>query len=212
MPSIDILFKWSTGIRDGHPDPELWADAIYAAFATWPDETQFLLIRYSDPVHDPNTCWALAQQAAALYTMIERLADPDPAGVEATAHFQHWGSQRYPRFASALQGPFALEAVTAAWFSIFRQADRTVYAASVRHLLDRDDPLSDHSVEAQSVVWIWLVDAVWILNGHPPIQSAAAEAGTDAEDPLWEDLKTLWPRLPLPTRQALVTLAQQSPV
>ena len=210
MPSVDILFKWSAGVRDGQPDPELWTTAIYAATATWPGEAQFLLVRYSDPVHDPDTCWTLACQAATLHTMVlEHTSDLAPTVAEGLALHQHVGSQRYPRFASALQGPLATEAAQAAWFAIFRQADPTVYAASVRYLLD---PLRDEPVEAQSLIWVWLVEAVWVLNGQRPIHVPGKNEGTEEvlEDPLWEDLKTLWPHLPHPTRQALVTLAQQS--
>lgn len=212
MPSVDILFKWSAGIHDGQPDPELWTTAIYAANAAWPEEAQFLLVRYSDPVHDPDTCWALACQAVALHTMIEHVSDPAPAVAVAAANYKHVGRRRYPRFISALQGSAAAEAAQAAWFSMFRLADPTVYAASVRHLLDRDNPLPDDSVEVKSIVWVWLVDAVWVLNGSLPIHSQRHDKVEAPEDPLWEDLKTLWPRLPLPTRQALVTLAQQSHV
>ncbi|MCL4495310.1 MAG: hypothetical protein M1294_10915, partial [Firmicutes bacterium] len=212
MPSADILFKWSAGVTDGRPNPELWVTAIYAASATWPDESQFLLVRYSDPVHDPDTCWSLACQAATLQTtVVKDTSDLAPTVSEGLALYQQVGSQRYPRFASALQGPLATEATQAAWFAIFREADPTVYAASVRYLLDQEDPLWDDPIEEQSLVWVWLVEAVWVLNGQRPIHVPGKdEMKVSEEDPLWENLKTLWPRLPHPTRQALVTLAQQS--
>lgn len=212
MPSVDILFKWSAGIHDGQADPELWTTAIYAASATWPEEAQFLLVRYSDPIHTPEICWDLACQAVALQTMIEHVSDPAPAVVEGVGNYKHVGSRRYSRFASALQSPLAMEAAQAAWFSVFRQADPTVYAASVRYLLDRDAPLPDDSVEEQSVVWVWLVESVWIPNGQRPIRGQGKDEVGFPRDPLWRDLESLWPRLSQPTREALVTLARQSQV
>ena len=55
--------------------------------------------------------------------------------------------------------------------------------------------------------------AAWVLNGSLPIRAPGKDGmEVPEEDPLWENLKTLWPRFPLPTRQALVTLVQQTPV
>ena len=212
MPSLDILYKWSAGLTDGHPNPEDWTTAIYAATATWPEEAQFLLVRYSDPVHVPEICWDLSRQARALEVVMERHScNSAPTVVHSVQNYQHIGSQRYPRFTSAMHSPAADAASLTAWFSIFRQADPSVYAAAARFLLDPDAPLLNTSVEEQSRVWVWLVESVWAPNGAKPMQRVRDTAETRAsEDVLWQELQNLWPRLASPTQQALVTLAQQS--
>ncbi len=141
-----------------------------------------------------------------------RCVQCDCGGVEGFAgEIQHIGSQRYPRFTSAMHSPAADAASLTAWFSIFRQADPSVYAAVARYLLDPDAPLLNTSVEEQSRVWVWLVESVWAPNGAKPMQRVRDTAETRAsEDVLWQELQNLWPRLASPTQQALVTLAQQS--
>ena len=129
-----------------------------------------------------------------------------PAVVYSVQNYQHIGSQRYPRFTSALHSPATEAASLTAWFALFRQADLAIYAAA-RYLLDLDAPLLNNSIEEQSLVWVWLVERVWAPNGARPMQWARDTAETKAsEDVLRQELQNLWPRLSGPTQQALVTL------
>ncbi len=80
--------------------------------------------------------------------------------VYSVQNYQHIGSQRYPRFTSALHSPATEAASLTAWFALFRQADLAIYAAA-RYLLDLDAPLLNNSIEEQSLVWVWLVERVW---------------------------------------------------
>ena len=75
-----------------------------------------------------------------------------PAVVYSVQNYQHIGSQRYPRFTSALHSPATEAASLTAWFVLFRQADPTIYATAARYLLDPDAPLLNNSIEEQSRV------------------------------------------------------------
>ncbi len=209
LPTVELLFRWSAGLNDGRPQPDSWATLVFAAAATWPDEVQFLLARYSDPTHDPEVCWSLACQATAIVAEGRKAlaAEPPPAVVESWATYVEVGAGRYIRFTSLFQGDAAAEAgdaQRAAWFVLWRQASAQSYAAASRFLGDwADDEEGEPSLPL--VLFVWLAE-VWTANGQSPMRVAA---NNRKPDPQLDELIATWPRLSRPARDALVVLSRQ---
>lgn len=117
MPSVDLLWRWASGLNDGRPNPELWMTTIYASAATWPRETQFLWVRYANPGHDPELCWSLACATSDLVsTAMKVTSDCDYVTAYMAA-----GAHRFPRFTSLVESGNA-DAHCAAWFEMVRRA------------------------------------------------------------------------------------------
>ncbi len=183
MPTPDLLWRWASGLNDGRTDPELWTTTIYAAAATWPGEAQFLLVRYADPQHDPELCWALACGASDLVrtTLKEDVAsDRGAAYIAAGAH-------RYARFASLVEKG-DMDAHRTAWFALVRQAVPTVVAELSRYLLDPDDPVSEPDERVRRALAAHLME-IYVENGQGPIRVSASP------DEVLSDLLAHWPRL-----------------
>ena len=205
MPSSGTLWKWATGLADGRPNPEVWTTAVYAAAATWPDESQFVLIRYSDPVHDPTICWSLANAAVKTLNRLDSLDNAEWASMRD--QYRSVGASRYPRFVSALRGPNSTPAALAAWFTLFCHTSPGVFAEAVQRLLE-----ANTETEAMGVrMFAWLVD-MWIDNGQTPITAPLPhpDLADLMSDPAFAELVRSWPRLTRSVQKALVTLATQA--
>lgn len=183
MPTPDLLWRWASGVNDGRPEPELWTTTIYAAAATWPGDAQFLLVRYADPQHDPELCWALACEASDLVSA--KLKEDATFG--SAAAYIPAGAHRYARFASLIEAGDA-DAHRAAWFAMVRQAVPTVVAELSRYLLDPDDPVADADERVRRALANHLME-IYVENGQGPILVSAAP------DEVLTDLLARWPRL-----------------
>lgn len=211
MPSTDALYRWSTGLADGRPNPERWTTTIYAAAATWPTEPQFMLVRYADPWHDPEVVWRVATQASELTSemlnakhMPSELEKPVQAAVQTLFDT---GITRYPRFSSSIQSGSASDALRAIWFEVFRWSHHEVLTQSVQYLLDSEAPLSDAAPRLRALIFGWLSDT-FVLNGSMPPTRESALPITKEQDPLWRELSQRWDSVPLPVREAIVTITR----
>ncbi len=117
MPSTDALYRWSTGLADGRPNPERWTTTIYAAAATWPTEPQFMLVRYADQRHDPEVIWRVAVQAADLTAYM--INNPSVGTQPVINTFVERGAARFPRFVSSIRSKAVMDALRASWFDVF---------------------------------------------------------------------------------------------
>lgn len=198
MPSVDLLFRWSTGLNDGtRPSLSDWATAVYAAAATWDAEPAFMLVMYADQVHAPFDCWSLACAAADLLS--DMLSSPPPELVPQLDVFLAMGASRYPRFRSIIHDSEGHAALKAAWFELFRQSDRKVYAQVSAVLLDPDHPISSAS-ENRRIVTAARLSEVFVDNGQVPITT----------DPKPSPILTeVWRRLSPSAREALIEVARQ---
>ncbi len=208
VPSVDLLYKWSIGIGDGRPKPELWATAVAGAAVTWPDDTQFALVRLFDEPRDPDVGWALAVAAGSLTVeMIGRRDDGPEAVLAAVSALMETGARDYPRFVSAVRSPVTgRDAAVAAWFALMRHADEAVWAEMSRHLLDPEKELGSVDGRERELLFVWLAER-FVLHGRAPFRMDVP-AATRARDPLRYDLNVVWPHLALEIRTALLTLAQ----
>ena len=128
-PSPDVLYRWSAGLSDGQPNPEVWIDAVDPTSATWLSEAEFLLVRMADTLHDPDVCWSLSRRVTRVCLAVHAIREPSPRLDDARATYVHVGGSRYPRFASATFAPEHSEtAQRAAWFALFRRSSPAVYA------------------------------------------------------------------------------------
>ena len=208
VPSVDLLYKWSVGIGDGRPKPDLWAAAVAAAAVTWPEDTQFALVRFLDEHRDPDVGWALAVAAGSLTAETIGRRDDGPEVVHgAVSRVVETGAEDYPRFLSAVRSPVTgRDAAVAAWWALLRQADEQVFAEMSRHLLDPEKEAGSVDGRERELLFVWLADQ-FVLHGHRPVMGHIPDSAS-TRDPQRDDLDTVWPHLAPDIRAALVALAQ----
>lgn len=191
IPSIDLLFRWSSATHDGRPALDLWASAVYAAAASAPDIPEFMIVRLADPGHDPDALWKLAQQCTTLFNSIS----PD----QWPESWNDFGAQTYPRFSVCRSDPDALAAV---WFALLRMADPSIVSATIRTFR------SSASDEARMT----LLMTYFVHSGGQrfiPVESREDEQAALALDPLWRTIRNHWACLPQQAQEMLAYLSQQ---
>ncbi len=227
VPSVELLYRWTVGVGDGRPVSDLWAAAVAAAAATWPDDMAYALVRLLDERRSPDSEWRLAHAAGVLTaSCIREAQDASAIGdegelepevraviVEAThvvpEALLDTGGRRFPRFRTAVQSPAsALDAAIAAWWSLVRQADEPVLAEMAREILGPDGvPWSRPGPLQRAKMYGYLAE-VFQFNGHRPVTMSGASASPRRVDAQQLRLDELWPGLEPGVRRALLTLAE----
>ena len=203
MPSTDALYRWSTGLADGRPNPERWTTTIYAAAATWPTEPQFMLVRYADQRHDPEVIWRVAVQAADLTAYM--INNPSVGTQPVINTFVERGAARFPRFVSSIRSKAVMDALRASWFDVFCRSN----PETLSNIFDLEPLLEEADPSLCALTFARLSD-VSTMNRPLPItiESGPLPLINSMEDSLWCELRHQWPRVPLPVREAIVTITR----